>query len=137
MADVRVVMDPAAIAAMASDWAGPVGQIIERVTAEVHHAAKAMAPVSARGSKYAPSGFLRSRVTMAHAEDSAGVLGLVGIPKDNRGSRYPYPFLHSASGTRKVRNGWSRPGTVYKIMSADNVFLETALESATSMFGGY
>jgi hypothetical protein len=51
---VRVEIDEAAVAEMALDWAGPIGQIIERLTTEVHENARAMAPVSDRGSKWAP-----------------------------------------------------------------------------------
>jgi hypothetical protein len=34
-----------------------------------------------------------------------------------------------------VRNQWSKPGTVYKVMTAQNPFLWSALESV-SLFGG-
>lgn len=119
--------------AMAADWFGPVGQIVSDLTEEVHQSAIAMAPASATGSKYAPSGYLKSRVSQAHAENAYGVLGLVGVPL-RAGSRYPYQFIHSASGFRRVRNQWSKPGTVYKVMGAENMFLYNAL-TAVSMFG--
>jgi hypothetical protein len=102
-------------------------------------------PVSPIGSKYAPPGYLASRVTPDYNHNDDGtILGLVGIPKIGTNSnRYPYPFINSGKGgTRTIRNQYSlgakswRPGSrhgySYGEMFARNDFL---FYSLTSVFG--
>lgn len=128
MATVRVVMDEAAIHAMASDWTSPVGQYIERLTEEVFGAAKVTAPVSPRGSKYAPPGYLRGRVNIAHQHQPDGVLlGMVGVPiKGGRGgNRYPLMFICNLRGSTRNANQYGHYG--YRV--AQNYFLLRALQS--------
>jgi hypothetical protein len=125
--EVRVDIDQGAIDAMCSDWTSPVGQYIERVTAEVHQAATDTAPVSDRGSKYFPPGYLRGRVSIAHQHDDAGViLGLVGVPiKAGRGgNRAPLMFIANAAGRTANRGRRS-----YR--NASNRFLLRALQEVT------
>lgn len=122
MADVRVDIDQAAVDAMFADWGSGVGQYISRVTEEVQAAARARAPVSSRGSKYAPPGYLRSRVNVAHQHAPDGsVMGMVGVPL-SKGSRYPLPFVANPAG--KTRNRGHRTAR-----AAADYFLARALAS--------
>jgi hypothetical protein len=123
MADtVRVDMDETAIEAMFTDWSSPVGLYIERLTQEVETVARDTAPVSARGSKYAPPGYLKSRVFAArqHAADGT-LMGMVGVPLA-KGSRYPLPFVSNPSGKT-----WNRGRRTAR--RADNKFLIAALDA--------
>lgn len=116
-------IDEAAIAELCASWDSGVGQTVAEVTERVHAAAIAMAPASARGSKYAPPGYLKTRIAAAYKHDAAGqVLGLVGIPL-HAGSRYPYPFISNEKGSTINRGHRSRRAAV-------NAFLLRALAAA-------
>lgn len=142
MDNFRVEVDPAWIEQYVADWATPLGEQILELTDEVLAMAKILVPISQRGSKYAPPGFLSSRIAMAQEHDNDGsIMGMVGIPL-KAGNRYPYTFIHSASGTRQIRNQYSmgakkyRPSSghpyTYGSMFASNDFL---FESLTSVAG--
>ena len=117
-------MDDAAIQAMFTDWNSDVGVYISDLTERVHAAAVATAPVSPRGSKYAPPGFLRTRVAQTHkqADDTGYVLGLVGVPL-RAGSRYPLPFVDNEQGVTRNANARGH----YGFRPAVNRFLQRAL----------
>lgn len=118
----RIEISESAVHDLVTSWDSPVGAYIAQVTSEVAEAARTMAPASPRGSKYAPPGYLKTRiaaVTDKHADDGA-VRGLVGVPL-HLGSRYPLPFIDNPSGRTRNRNGTFR--------RADNAFLLRALES--------
>lgn len=122
MADNTVNMDEAAIAAMFSDWDGPVGQAIDDATAAVEDLAQTLAPVSPTGSKYAPTGFLKSNVHQAmehHYGDDGFCLGLVGAPV------YPYAFI----ATEASRKGFTINPGHKSVRPAVNRFLETAIDT--------
>ncbi len=116
---VRVEVNDAELAALASDWSNGIGAFIAERTAEVAATARALAPVSDRGSKYAPPGYLKSRVNTArqHAPDGT-ILGLVGVPLAS-GSRYPLPFVANPKGATRNRNGrGTRPAANYFLLRA-------------------
>jgi hypothetical protein len=106
-----------------ADWSSSVGQAVEETTEALLKAAKGFAPVSKRGSKYAPPGTLRDQVHSVQTHGTDGhVLGLVGVSRSKtRG--YPLNFIASASGRRAVANRWGRYGDT----SASNYFLQKAL----------
>jgi hypothetical protein len=113
------------------DWASPIGRYIAELGEQLHATARSLAPVSKTGSRYAPPGFLKSRVTAVESHSADGsILFLVGVPKDARGSRYPLPFISNAAGRTRNANKWGR----YGYRKADSLFLTTALETATSLF---
>lgn len=127
MADnVRVEIDQAAVDALFTSWESPVGVYIERLTEEVHAAALALAPVSPVGSKYAPVGYLKTRVAIARQHDDATgvVLGLVGVPL-HAGSRYPLPFISNPRGSTRNANQHGH----YGYRAAQDRFLLVALAS--------
>jgi hypothetical protein len=129
MADSRVVIDEAAIAALISDWDNGVGRFVAERVAEIEAVAKAVAPVSARGSEYAATGYLRSRISTAYQHDASGrILGLVGVPLSG-GSRYPLDFVVNERGV--TRNANKAGGHVhhYGTRPAVNAFLIRALNS--------
>jgi hypothetical protein len=126
---VRVEIDEAAVAELTRDWTSPVGLYIERLTEEIEGAAKAMAPVSRKGSRYAPPGYLRGRIRTAHQFQPDGtIFGMVGIPL-NQGSRYPLPFVSNPKGTTRNANKVNGQVRHYGSRAAANKFLLRALES--------
>ncbi len=122
MTEVRVVVDERAVRELFSDWNGPVGKAVAAMTDEVEAAARIMAPVSARGSKYAWPGYLKAWTREAvehHYDDQGFVLGLVGAPV------YPYAFVsnfHSRKGYTVNRGHRS-------VRRADDRYLDDALDS--------
>jgi hypothetical protein len=123
---VRVDISEAAVAGLLSDWSGPVGIYIAELTSRAEAAAKAMAPVSAKGSRYAPPGYLKSRVRTAHQHAADGtLLGMVGVPLV-AGSRYPLRFVDNPKGVTRNASKRGRYGT----RSAANRFLVAALYAA-------
>jgi hypothetical protein len=143
VADGRVYFDPAWADEYVSDWSNEFGEHMAELTEDVNSVAHVLVPVSTTGSKYAPPGFLFSRIKSAYEFDGDGkILGLVGIPKAGaNGSRYPFPFINAASGRRQIRNQYSlgakhdnhKHGFDYGSMFAGDDFLVFALNS---VFGG-
>jgi hypothetical protein len=130
---IRVDMNQSAIDAMVSDWSSPVGLYIERLATEVQQVAKDMAPVSPRGSKYAPPGYLRSRVHLAHQHRPDGtVFGMVGVPL-SKGSRYPLPFVDNPRGATRNANKAGGRTRRYGYRRAADRFL---LDALNSVMGG-
>lgn len=124
---VRVNIDEGAVEAMFRDWSSPVGLYIADLTQRAEDTAKVIAPVSPKGSKYAPPGYLKSRIvgTTEHYTDDKGyVLGLVGIPL-RAGSRYPYPFVNNPSGKT-----WNKGHRTFRRAMAK--FLNEALAAAVN-----
>jgi hypothetical protein len=113
MADVTVVIDEAAIAAMARSWDSPVGEAVMAATERVEDWQRFTAPISPRGSRYAPPGFLKSRITSAepvHHDADNVILGLAGTRTNRHGGAYSYPlaFISSDSGWTANRGGRSK-----------------------------
>ena len=119
--DPRVTIDESAIADMLRDWNSPLGQAMQDATELVEDTARISAPVSPKGSKFAPIGFLKAstRKSLEQHKDADGVImGLVGA------AHYPYNFIANPSshkGVTRNRNGTFRPG--------DNNYLNDALNS--------
>lgn len=127
MTDWDVEIDAAGMAELEAElhvWTSDIGHYIEQKTEEVHAAAVAMAPVSPKGSKYAPVGFLKTRVavTTEHHTTDGRVLGLVGVPL-RAGSRYPYDFVANMWGVTRNANQYGH----YGLRPARNYFLSRAL----------
>ena len=122
-----VTIDEAAVAAMFSDWSGDIGRYIASLTDEAEASAKALAPVSVRGSRYAPPGTLKRQIhsVYGHGDDGA-VMGLVGISRSAT-KGYPYSFVNPASG--KVRN--ANQHGLFGSRREANGFLFKALETTT------
>lgn len=110
------------VAEICADWNSSVGQAVSDRVREVEARAKALAPVSAKGSKYAPPGYLRSRVisVRTHSPDGS-ILGRVGVPKGAGGNRYPLMFVSNAKGFTVNRGHGS-------LREAHNLFLSRALD---------
>lgn len=119
---------PDAIAELCATWESNVGQQVAVVTDAVHAMAVAMAPASPRGSKYAPPGFLKTRVAVAHKVDDGQIVGLVGVPL-HAGSRYPLPFVDSSTGTARNANRIGGKVRHYGYRAAANHFLLRALNA--------
>ena len=128
MAD-QVQIDDAAIAAEWADWDSDVGRYIARLTEEAEDTARILAPVSSRGSRYAPPGTLKRQIHSVYSHgDSGSVMGLVGVSRTaTRG--YPLNFVASSSGKRRISNQTHR---LFGYTRANNYFLA---ETATTLFG--
>jgi hypothetical protein len=125
--DIRIQIDDAAVAEMFSDWSSDIGRYIAGLTDAAEITAKSLAPVSSRGSKYAPPGTLKRQVHSVYSHSADGsVMGLVGISRSST-KGYPYNFIFSASGRRRVANQWGHYGSTH----ADNAFLFEALNVTT------
>lgn len=132
VADVRVDIDQGAVDAMFRDWSNDIGRYIADLTARTEVVARIAAPVSPRGSKYAPPGYLKTRIAAAHKHNPDGtILGLVGVPLRS-GSRYPLPFVSNPSG--RTRNANRVRGVVrhYGYRPAAAKFLSEALATVMS-----
>ena len=120
--DPRVTIDEAAIQAMMRDWDSPLGRAIQDATGIVEDAARISAPVSPKGSKLAPIGFLKAgtRQSLELHHDAEGIImGLVGTP------RYPGNFV--SNPTSRKGYTWNRGRKSYR--PGDNQFLPDALNS--------
>jgi hypothetical protein len=112
---------------MFSDPDGPVADIIREATERVGEAAKAMAPVSPRGSRYSPPGKLKAG-TGAEADlrtDAESVYGRVNTPS------YPYDFI---KGTTQNANRIDGVVKHYGHRDVDKPFLTEALFAASSLW---
>lgn len=124
--DIVVHIDPAAVREIFHDWNGPVGEAVEQVTREVVDIARALAPVSPVGSKFAPPGFLKAGTRTSaehHYDDQGQVLGLVGAPQ------YPFNFIASHAGiTANPRSGRRRGRA--SVRRATDDYLARAIDAA-------
>lgn len=118
----RVEIDEAAIREMLKDWDSPLGQAIQDAVDVVEDTARVTAPVSPKGSKLAPPGFLKENTRQSleqHHDDEGIIMGLVGTP------RYPGNFISNPTSRKGYTwnrgHGSTRPG--------DNQFLPDALNS--------
>jgi hypothetical protein len=106
---VTVILNPAGIDELMSDPYGPVAVILEEAADVVLAAAKGSAPVSKRGSKYAPPGKLKSEVRkshLGHADD--GTLAMwVGYGKSGI---YPGAFVNNSQGFTRNKNQYGSFG---------------------------
>ena len=128
--NVTVDIDQAAVDALFTSWESPVGAYIEQLTTEVHAVARALAPVSRTGSKYAPPGYLKGRVNVARQHQPDGVLlGMVGVPLGTRGGRYPLNFVSNPKGSTRNANRVGGVVRHYGLRPAANRFLLAALRS--------
>ena len=120
--DPKVTIDEAAIQAMIRSWDSPIGRAIDDATQVVEDTARISAPVSPKGSKLAPIGFLKAntRQSLEHHEDADGVImGLVGA------ASYPYNFI--ANPTSHKGYTWNRGHKTFR--PGDNNYLNDALNS--------
>ena len=125
--DNSVSIDDAAVAEMFSDWDSDIGKYITELTDKAEGVAKGLAPVSSRGSKYAPPGTLKRQIHSVYSHGPDGsVLGLVGISRSAT-KGYPLNFVWNAAGKTRNANQWGLFGT----RGADNAFLFTALNTTT------
>lgn len=132
MADIRVNIDQAAIDAMFRSWSNDIGRYIADLTERTETLARIAAPVSPRGSTYAPPGYLKTRIAAAHKFNPDGsILGLVGVPLRS-GSRYPLPFVVNASGRTRNANRLKGVTRHYGYRTAAAKFLSDALATAMS-----
>jgi hypothetical protein len=121
LGNVRVEMDEAAIYEMACDWSSPVGEAILDATQVVEDTARISAPVSPKGSKLAPIGYLKAHTSQSetlHNDDNGYVLGLVGA------ARYPFNFIRNPTSNKGFtwnKNRTKRPG--------NNRYLDDSLNS--------
>lgn len=125
LGDVRVEMDENAIEAMAKEWSSPVGQAILDATSIVEDTAKVTAPVSPKGSRRAPSGYLKAntRESMTlHHDDNGYVLGLVGAP------HFPLDFIRNSVSNKGFtwNRGWRKTGS---FRPGNNRYLDDSLNS--------
>lgn len=125
-------IDPAAVAVLFNDPAGPVADILLDAAGRVAETAQVTAPVSSRGSRYSPPGNLK-RGTGADDEVSADADGLyarVHTPS------YPYNFVKGRT-RNATRWGPGQPISYYGFRNVDKPFLTEALNSAStgSLFG--
>lgn len=128
-----------AILQMGMDWTSPVGEIIRAATEHVVNAQTGMAPVSPIGSRYAPPGYLRSRIHAAnpdHFDDEGRIMGLAGVAVNRSGGAWPYPlrFISMPSGrisnpyiNRKTGRPLSNKPRTYR--ASANYFIRNALLS--------
>jgi hypothetical protein len=110
------------IQAMLRNWDSPLGRAFQDATDIVEEAARIAAPVSPKGSKLAPIGFLKATTRQSlerHKDDEGIIMGLVGA------SRYPYNFI--ANPTSHKGYTWNRGRKSYR--KADNDYLKDSLNS--------
>lgn len=120
--DPRVEIDEAAIQAMLRDWESPVGQAIQDATQIVEDTARITAPVSPKGSRLAPIGFLKANTRQSldlHHDDAGVIMGLVGSP------RYPMNFTSNPTSLKGFT--WNRGRRTFR--PGDNQYLSDSLNS--------
>jgi hypothetical protein len=120
--NVHVDLDQDAIDAMFSDPDGDIARAIYEAADEITQVARALAPISSRGSRYAPPGTLKRQIHSVHGHNDDGdVAAFVGISRTTtRG--YPLNFVWNSKGSTFNRGHHSsRP--------ASNAFLLRALET--------
>lgn len=123
--DPRVEIDEAAIDAMFRDWESPVGRAMQDAVGIVEDAARITAPVSPKGSKLAPIGFLKASTRQSleqHKDDEGVIMGLVGT------ASYPGNFVSNPAGRLIGKTfTWNRGRRSTR--PGDNQFLPDALNS--------
>lgn len=120
--DPRVEIDETAIQAMLRDWDSPIGSAIQDATQIVEDAARISAPVSPKGSKLAPIGFLKASTRQSaelHHDAEGIIMGLVGA------AAYPYSFI--ANPTSHKGYTWNRGHASTR--PGDNNYLSDSLNS--------
>jgi hypothetical protein len=84
----------AQIQVMLRDWDSPLGRVFQDATQIVEDTARIAAPVSPKGSKLAPIGFLKATTRQSlerHHDDEGIIMGLVGA------SRYPLQLYRESN----------------------------------------
>lgn len=130
MADVKVTIDEDAIREMARSWDSPIGEAVRAAGEHVADYQRLTAPISAKGSKYAPPGFVKSRISESESHDGDGVVqALVGTVSNKRGGAYPYPvaFFSNRKGFTWNRGRHSR-------RPARNRFIQDSLNSLATFY---
>lgn len=120
--DPRVTIDEAAIQAMLRDWSSPLGRAIQDAVDVVEDAARVTAPVSPKGSKLAPPGFLKAntRQSLEQHKDAEGIImGLVGSPR--------FPMNFTSNPTSRKGYTWNRGHQTFR--PGDNQYLSDSLGS--------
>ncbi len=140
MPDVRVVMNEQAIRDLFYEWGGdnPVAEALGATGDVVLARAIAGAPVSRRGSKYAPPGFLRSKLVAEDGHSDDGEIAVyVGTHTNRRGGANPYPFafIYNADGTTLNATRIAGVYHSYGYRPADNDFLGDSLDGVYEVFG--
>lgn len=121
MNEVHIEGIEADVQAMLRDWDSALGRAFQDATQIVEDTARIAAPVSPKGSKLAPIGYLKGNTRQSlerHYNEDGIIMGLVGAP------RYPYNFIAnptSHKGYTRNRDGTPRPG--------DNDYLKDSLNS--------
>ena len=125
LADVRVDISQVAVDALASDWDGPVGRAILDAVGIVEDTARITAPVSRKGSRRAPPGYLKSHTRQSvtlHHDDNGHVLGLVGA------IRYPFDFIRNPTSNKGFT--WNRGHEITgSFRPGNNRYLDDSLNS--------
>ena len=123
MAEVRVTgveaEADAQVQAMLRNWDSVIGRAFRDAVDIVEETARIGAPVSPKGSKLAPTGFLKANTRQSldlHYDEDHVILGLVGVP------RYPHNFISSKEGFT-----WNRGRKSYR--PARNRYLPDSLNS--------
>ena len=126
MAEVRVTgveaEADAQVQAMLRNWDSVIGRAFRDAVDIVEETARIGAPVSPKGSKLAPTGFLKANTRQSldlHHDDNGIILGLVGA------ARYPYNFI--ANPTSHKGYTWNRGRKTFR--PGKNDYLPDALNS--------
>lgn len=120
--DPKVEIDESAIKEMMRDWESPVGRAIQDATQIVEDTARISAPVSPKGSKLAPIGFLKANTRQSlelHHDADGVIMGLVGSP------RYPMNFISNPTSRKGFT--WNRGHKTFR--PGDNQYLDDSLNS--------
>jgi hypothetical protein len=107
---------------MLRNWDSPLGRVFQDATQIVEDTARIAAPVSPKGSKLAPIGFLKATTRQSlerHHDEDGIIMGLVGA------SRYPYNFI--ANPTSHKGYTWNRGRRTFR--PGNNDYLKDSLNS--------
>jgi hypothetical protein len=110
------------IQVMLRNWDSPLGRVFQDATQIVEDTARIAAPVSPKGSKLAPAGFLKATTRQSlerHHDEDGIIMGLVGA------SRYPYNFI--ANPTSHKGYTWNRGRRTFR--PGKNDYLKDSLNS--------
>lgn len=122
MADHGVQIDESYVEWLRTAPDSPVVKALDEAGDELLAEAIALAPASPVGSRYAPPGFLKTRIAktgVKHADDGSLEV-LVGVPL-RLASRFPLPFVDNPSGIT-----WNRGHKSARL--ADDDFLGRAVD---------
>jgi hypothetical protein len=107
---------------MLRNWDSPLGRVFQDATQIVEDTARIAAPVSPKGSKLAPIGFLKATTRQSlerHHDEDGIIMGLVGA------SRYPCNFI--ANPTSHKGYTWNRGRRTFR--PGNNDYLKDSLNS--------